>query len=278
MNDCESFRADLDAFRDEVLDEERKLQLGKHIQNCQACTDEIEQAEAMEARIRTNADNWRPPEDLWTRIQHSVEMLESGSITLSPKERKPLSWAVAGMLVMAVAIFGFNFNRQADQSSVDSVASVLVNEFHTFVVSQRDLDYVDSRPLAIRQWFGDKVDFRAPLPIKASGLELAGGRLCNMLDQRVASYMYQIDGAWISLYIMKARQTGEHDFKEHLSLRGYGYIGWQNEGLHYSLVGDTSIDWLRKIADSIHTQQLSSPVIQSNLPDKILWHSGFIKA
>ena len=276
MNDCESFRTDLDAYRDGILDEKRYVQVHQHIENCPACTDDIKRADMLEIAIHASADKWQPPEKLWSRIQNSVEAQELEKITRLQCERKPLAWVAAAMLVVAIVI-GANFNRQADQASTDSVSSVLVNEFHTFVVSQRDLDFVDSQPLAIRQWFGDKVDFRAPLPIKTSGLELAGGRLCNMLEQRVASYMYQVDGAWVSLYIMKAGQADEQDFNAHLSLRGYGYIEWQNEDLHYSLVGDTSIDQLRQIADSIHTQQLSSPATQSNLPIEILGQSGLIK-
>ena len=271
MNECESFRDDLDAFRDELLDEERSLQLHRHIKSCSACTAEIKQAEAIEAEIRGNAAQWQPPENLWGRIQNTVNELESETTIQRKTRRKPLSWAVAAMLVVAL-ILGINFNRQADSSSV---GSVLVNEFHTFSVSRRDLDYVNSEPLAIRQWFGDKVDFRVPLPVNVDGLNLVGGRLCNMLNQRVASYMYRSDGAWVSLYIMKAGQSIQRDTNQHLSLQGYGYIEWENEGLHYSLVGDISIEQLHQIANSIYTRQLSSPAIQSSLPVKVFRQSNF---
>ena len=263
MNECTSFRIDLDAFRDGLLDEERSMQMQRHIESCDSCRTEAKQAEAIEAKIRASATQCLPPDHLWERIQDSVD--NPGLENRRRSHRKPLSWAVAAMLIVAVVLLGFDLNRQAEQTSMDSVASVLVNEFHTFAMSRRNLDYIDSEPLAIRQWFGDKVDFRVPLPTKVSGLNLSGGRLCNMLDQRVASYMYQSDGAWVSLYIMKSGQSIDRDKSEHLSVQGYGYIEWENEGLHYSLVGDISIDRLHQIADAIYRQQRLPEPVQSNV-------------
>jgi anti-sigma factor RsiW len=263
MSECTSFRADLDAFRDGLLGEELSQQMQRHIESCDSCRAQAKQAEAIEAGVRANAAEWFAPDHLWSRIQNSAN--NPGLENRRRSHRKPWSWAVAAMLVVAVVVVGFDLNRQAEQKSMNSVASVLVNEFHTFAVSHRNLDYIDSEPKAIRQWFGDKVDFRVPLPTKVSGLNLAGGRLCNMLNQRVASYMYQSDGAWVSLYIMKSGQGLDRDFDAHLSLRGYGYIEWVNEGLHYSLVGDISIVRLRQIADTIYRQQFLPESIQSTI-------------
>ncbi len=275
MNDCTSFRSDLDAFRDGLLSEERTQQLHQHILSCNSCHGEAKQADAIDAEIRNSAAQWLAPEGLWTRIQNSADNLDSANQRRS--HRKPLAWAVAAMLVIAVGVIAFDIDRRTEQASIDSVASVLVNEFHTFAMSRRNLDYIDSEPMAIRQWFGDKVDFRVPLPTKVSGLNLSGGRLCNMLDQRVASYMYQSDGAWVSLYIMKSGQDLDHSTGGYLSVQGYGYIEWENEGLHYSLVGDIPISRLHQIADSIHSQQLSSPAIQSSLPGDVTQLSSLIK-
>ncbi len=275
MNDCTSFRSDLDAFRDGLLSEERAQQLHQHILSCNSCRDEAKQADAIEAEVRNSAAQWLVPEGLWARIQNSAD--NPGSANRHRGHRKPLAWAVAAMLVIVVGVIAFDIDRQPEQAPIDSVASVLVNEFHTFAMSRRNLDYVGSEPVAIRQWFGGKVDFRAPLPTKVSGLNLSGGRLCNMLDQRVASYMYQSDGAWVSLYIMKSEKGLDLGTDRHLSVQGYGYIEWENEGLLYSLVGDIPIDRLHQIADSIHSQQPSSPAIQSGLPGNVIQLSVLIK-
>ena len=102
------------------------------------------------------------------------------------------------------------------------------------MASHRELDYSDTQPAEIRNWFADKVDFRVPLPVKSDNFRLAGGRLCNMFDQRIASFMYQVDDAWVSLYIMRSARAAQNPGASHeLLLQGYGFIDWENQGLHY---------------------------------------------
>jgi anti-sigma factor RsiW len=127
-----------------------------------------------------------------------------------------------------------------------------VNEFHTFVISHRELDYSDDQPSRIKRWFSDKVDFRTPLPVLTREMNLSGGRLCNILNQRVVSYMYLHDSAWVSLYIFKNSASNEVPLvlQEQL-VKGYGYIGWQMQGLQFALIGDVPIDRLRHLAKAI---------------------------
>ena len=163
----------------------------------------------------------------------------------------------AAMLLITVSIAGFNLLQTNDEDESEIVASVLVNEFHTFVVSHRALDFSDTRPAEIRGWFGDKVDFRVPLPVKSTELKLAGGRLCNMLDQRVASFMYKVDGAWVSLYIMRTARDGQSPDPGHeFLLQGYAFIDWESEGLHYSLIGDLPVERLRQIAEQLRSTRI----------------------
>ncbi len=265
MSDCDLFRADLNAYRDDALDQARKEQLRGHLQDCQNCSEEVRQLDIMESKIRIRAEQWVAPVDLWERVQKSVESRNMQKSLLPSITHKPLIWVAAAMLLATVAVAVLQL-----PSSSNSVAAVLVNEFHTFVVSRRQLDYSNSQATAIRQWFGDKVEFRAPMPIQPAGLQLAGGRLCNMLDQRVASYMYQIDGAWVSLYILKSKSPAGEGMSDQLMLRGYGYMEWENDGLHYSLVGDISGERLHQIAKTIYSRQLSAQPLQSYLLPVIL--------
>ena len=161
-------------------------------------------------------------------------------------------------LVVTVGLVSILVSTQQDSLGEQPVASALVNEFHTFVISRRGLDYDHDEPEAIREWFSNKVDFRVPLPKLASGMQLAGGRLCNLLDQRVVSFMYLSEDAWVSLYIMKPVVQGSAWAAEFEQLvQGYGYIKWVHEGLQYSLVGDIPLELLRHFADRLNTDQLA---------------------
>ena len=262
MIDCKPFEADFDDYRDNQLDEQRHQQIANHLSGCSTCRRRVDQDAMIEQRIRAEADSWTVPEKLWERIKASAD-----SATAPVENRlKPRSWVAAAVLVCALVIVGMNFDRQSNVSSTDVVASVLVSEFHTFVVSQRQLDYTNNQPTAIRQWFGNKVDFRMPMPEQAAQLSLVGGRLCNMLDQPVASYMYQSGDAWVSLYIMKSAADNIAGGIEKDSIhQGYGYIDWERGGLRYSLVGDIPVEQLRQIAQSFFSTQEASRFLQLSL-------------
>ena len=263
MNDCKQFEVDFDDYRDNQLDEQRHRQIEAHLSTCSTCRRQVDQDAMIEQSIRDEADSWTAPEQLWARIKASAND-ESVSVE---KRFKPQSWLTAAVLICSLVIVGMNVSWQTNEglpnSGADTIASTLVSEFHTFVISQRQLDYTNNQPGAIRQWFGNKVDFRVPMPVQTEQLALTGGRLCNMFDQRVASYMYQSGDAWVSLYIMKstADQIGNNIPKgidKDLMHQGYGYIDWEREGLHYSLVGDIPVEQLRQIAKSFYSIQASN--------------------
>ena len=262
MSDCRDFEADFDDYRDNQLDQQRHQQIESHLNHCSVCRRCVDQDAMIEQGIRDEADSWVVPEQLWSRIKASAD----GAADPVGQLKKPRSWVTAAALVCALVIVGMNINRQSNVSSTDSVASVLVSEFHTFVVSQRQLDYTNNQPTAIRQWFGNKVDFRMPMPKQAAQLSLVGGRLCNMLDQPVASYMYQSGDAWVSLYIMKSSADNIAGGIEKDSIhQGYGYIDWESGGLRYSLVGDIPIEQLRQIAKSFYSTQEAARFLKLSL-------------
>ena len=245
---CESFKLDFDACRDQALGPDRQHQIETHLASCHQCRTEYERAGSIETGIRHHAETWRPSPDLWKRIEASAKprAARPGS------SRSPLPWMAAALLMLTVGITSFILVQPADEDATEAVAAALINEFHTFVVSHRELDFSDTQPTEIRNWFGDKVDFRVPLPVKSGDLRLAGGRLCNMFDQRIASFMYQVDDAWVSLYIMRsARTTQNSDDSHELLMKGYGFIDWKHQGLHYSLVGDLPVARLRQIAKDL---------------------------
>jgi anti-sigma factor RsiW len=255
MNVCAAIRGDLDAYRDNTLDESRQCEVHEHLQGCTDCQQQAERAAAIELELKDQASDWIPTAGLWTRIKSSAE-LQSTTRPVSGRRFYQLPWAAVALLLVTLGVTSFTLVDNAQRTGAEVVAAAVVNEFHTFVVSHRELDYQDSRPAVVRKWFGDKVNFRVPLPVKTDDLPLAGGRLCNMFEQRIASFMYRIDDAWISLYIMRASPHRSSTADHELLLQGYGYIDWETQGLHYSLVGEVAIDRLRQIATSLRSTQL----------------------
>lgn len=254
MNICSDIQKDLDAYRDDALDVARRTEIDAHLSGCQTCSREVSIAEAVESKIRSESESWQPPEHLWERIEISLDETTPQS---GEQSSMWLKFASVAVLVMMISIGIYQYEWSSD-SSTERTSTALVNEFHTFVISRRNLDFSHSEPLSIRQWFGDKVGFRVPLPVEVDNTRLLGGRLCNMLDRRVVSFMYKKNNAWISLYIMQAvagddiETTQAERFEQ-----GYGYIGWYQDGLQYSLIGDVSIDELRDMLTALRSMQLT---------------------
>ena len=108
MSDCDLFRTDLNAYRDDLLDEERKQQLRRHVLHCQHCSEEIRQLDLMETDIRIRAEQWVAPVDLWERVQSSVKSRNRRKPLLHTISHKPLSWVATAMLLVIVAFSVFN--------------------------------------------------------------------------------------------------------------------------------------------------------------------------
>jgi anti-sigma factor RsiW len=265
VNSCASIRIDLDLYRDQTLEPNRQHEVQVHIDHCEPCRAELEVAQSIENQIRSELCS-QPAPALWNRItasaqkQIQTQTQETDQHATTRQRQSPLfTWMTAALLLITVTVGGYGLLKQDVNPDSDTLASALINEFHTFVVSHRDLDFIDSHPAQIRSWFGDKVDFRVPMPVDAADLQLAGGRLCNMLDKRVASFMYQVDGAWVSLYIMRSAMATQNTGESHEILKqGYVFIDWTNEGLHYSLVGDLPVERLRQIAQHLRSTRIST--------------------
>jgi len=258
---CAPFRNDLDAYRDLTLEPQRKLAVLAHLEHCEQCRAELGLAQSVEADIRLAAADWQPSPDLWRKvIDTTQQQLRQAKIQPGTKritQRPWFAWMSAALLLITVAVSGFGLLKEDSKNDREVFAATLINEFHTFVVSHRALDFSDTHPREIRSWFADKVDFRVPLPIHSAELKLAGGRLCNMLDQRIASFMYQIDNAWVSLYIMRsATATLGLGTSHEVLLKGYAFIDWGNQGLHYSLVGDLPVERLREISERLRATRI----------------------
>ena len=258
---CASFSNDLDAYLDLALEPDREHALLAHLEHCEHCRAELDHAHSIEAEIRLAATDWQPSPDLWNKVTDSVQRQLQHAPAHQDADRqrqRPIfTWMTAALLLITVGATGFGLLKQNSSDTPEAVAAALINEFHTFVVSHRALDFSATHPAEIRSWFSDKVDFRVPLPVNPTDLKLAGGRLCNMLDQRIASFMYQVDGAWVSLYIMRSATAKQGLGASHeVLLQGYAFIDWENQGLHYSLVGDLPVERLREISERLRLTRI----------------------
>ncbi len=206
---------------------------------------------AIEEKIRKHYATVNPSAQLYERIQRGVK-----SETLPRYSRR--TWATvalcASILMVAVLVM-LPVSKQTTQVSGDSLAAILINELHTYSISGRHLDVINSDPIGVQDWFKTRVAFYPPRPVtNPPHLTLAGGRLCNIKNRRVVSYMYDDNGTPISLYILDNTKNPALTETPRHGLHGYNYVAWTHSGLRFSLVGPVRETRLNEIAQSLQAK------------------------
>ncbi|MEM7210080.1 MAG: hypothetical protein AAF434_19825 [Pseudomonadota bacterium] len=198
-----------------------------------------------------------PPSNLWDRIkqQSDAENPETGFLP-----RRPV-FAVAASLILLAVVFNWSFTELIKGSGQSSFPITLIDELHTFHISGRPLDVTEENPEALRSWFVERMEFQPPSPpdAGATAIKLVGGRLCQIESNRVVSYMYELAGKSMSLFITLNDAVPVSDDEHEVERRrGYGHIGWQSGDMRYSLVGPVPDEVLSELAETFKEHQPTS--------------------
>ena len=243
---CQEFRSEIDEFLDGALLAQEQEKRERHIKACPRCWSEVESIQALENRLRhTLREEGSDPERLWRRIRTDLASGHDEGRMRFGHWPKVAALAASVLLVVAAALVGRDIVQP--NSIQAKLIEAPVNELRSFVASQRPLDLATADPDQLRDWFIDKVDFTPPTPATPDELNLIGGRLCYILDRRAASYMYRVDGRFVSLYVMDgvglnrpidaAREFAGRRLVVR-RLQGYTHVLWASGQHHLSLVAD----------------------------------------
>lgn len=170
--------------------------------------------------------------------------------------RAALGLAVAAGAFAAI-YFGFMEHR-ADQSSI--LPSLLIQDHIELQLRKNPFDLQTSNKDELERWFVTRVDFAVHIP-SLRDARLRGGRLCYLLDRRIAFAIFEKDGEALSAYVLDGRgvdlsSMGHEDslskqyFYRH-SEKGYNVVLWRVNDLVYALVSALSIGKLESLATEI---------------------------
>lgn len=266
---CNQLRDALSAYTDGELSVQETRLIEGHLAGCASCRETLAAMTATDRRLKGLGDEERAPDALWERVMTSVSEIEPGEPSDRPGEaadpaqpsfrvgrRQAMGIAAAVLLTLGVGLSSPYWRRLGGKNPL---VVEPVKDFITFKVSERPLDMAASDPVALKEWFQGKVDFRLPLKgAEIDGYRLIGSRLCYFLNRRLSALMYERTGARVSLYVM----TGE-DLKipagiwepvasreiASFAVESYRNLIWQEGDLVYALVSDQpKDDMLRFVA------------------------------
>ena len=263
---CHDVQHQLSLFLDGMLDDTEYDAVQQHLDTCAPCRATLDASQRVEHRLRPTLRSEAVPDSLWPRILADVSPAAStGSTKTQRRSATRWAWSTVAAAVIVLALGVALLKPWLLPDTLEArVLSVPVQDLHTFVVSQRNLDVTSTVPEQVRHWFQEKVDFAPPhLPEQVGKAHLVGGRLCHFLDRRVAAFMYSADEHYLSLYVMPRHglplpagavtvlerpPAGVH------AVQGYTHILWSQADLLYSLVSDLPqpqlVDMARAVAQA----------------------------
>ena len=250
---------DLERLVDGELDAQEAAELRAHVAACETCTAELKELEDLNAVLRAGRRETAP-----ARLRERVDRILDGDLadTARPPagglSRRGLGFAALGALAASVATAVVLPKLMASRLEPGEIAGTLVRDFETFLFAERVLDFVEADPVGVAVWYRARLDFDLPrLPADLSGYRLRGGRLCWLLDRRLASLSFEGGEDSLALYIMPSdglalpesgrAAGGLRDASVHHRDRFTNVI-WREGDLVLGLVGEAPPERVEEIA------------------------------
>jgi anti-sigma factor RsiW len=245
---------DLHAYVDRALESEREAEVADYLREHPDVAKRVDafsgQRDLLRAALAPIADEPLPPQLNLTRI-------------IEQRGRRPAltRWAAmaAALLLCIGGIVGWGV-RGALETSPGGLTALAQEAAAQYKVYASD----NVRPVEVRasdsaqlvQWVSDRLRRPVKVPdLATSGYRLMGGRVVATSHGPAAMFMYDNDHG--SRIVVLTRPMSSADQNAPMTPRSQDDIGglaWADDGLGYSLVGSTSPESLRPIANEFRRQ------------------------
>jgi len=274
LDACERVRGMLGAYGDGACPPGDVLRTREHLSRCPLCSRELVALRELQTRLRQLAVDNRAPDDLWPRMSDRLDRAEERSPRASIDQRQPLTrrrvmWAASAAALGTVVV---GTQHLLPLSSVEPVIAEPVQDFITFRLSGRTEDFVSHDAIALARWAESRTTFALP-PLQQwlGDYQLTGGRLCWLLDRRLAGISYARDDEKTVVYVMDGAGLSIPTSGKPLDVdtrvrihhyKGHGVAVWREHDLIYVVVArnETLNVLLPALSGLIHTLRHAEPV------------------
>lgn len=245
---------DLHAYVDRVLEPERQVEVAAYLEAHPDMAKRVagfsEQRELLRGALAPIAEEPLPPELNLARIIESRR-----------QRRAPAWWAVAAMLLVCISGAGGWLLRGEMQASYASAGLAALAQEAAYSYNVYSPDHV--RPVEIRasdsaqlvQWTSNRLHRPVKVPdLTTSGYRLMGGRLIATAHGPAAMFMYDDDHGDRLVMLTRPMATDQNQPMVPHSGGDVSGFAWADGGMGYSLVGQSTPDVLRPIANEARRQ------------------------
>ena len=256
MTDC-SHISDAELWLDGEAGE-RTEAIARHIAMCASCKSHIENVRRLDFVSREAAIRIKAPESLLNRLD-DIDAAKPAPQSAPVSRRRLFAGFAAAASVAAIGSVAALRQRNSDDLSV-----AVFGDFATHLAADKHLDLTETNPQAVVDWFAPKVPFPLPRLASLSEVNLIGGRLCWLLDRRIAAFNYDRDGEALGLYVADASGLtcqhnalpGAADAPTRISQDGLHGAFWRDGQIAHALVGQSPPDVIAHLSDLLHTSSV----------------------
>jgi anti-sigma factor RsiW len=250
------------SYADGELDLIKSLEIEQHLQNCQACSDELANHRALHSALQAGSMRFEAPPRMRNQVRSALR--HAGALEArAGRASSPARWrwvAAAGPIALAAALAWVIFAPQASVSTADDFLSQEVIAGHVRSLMANHLtDVASSDHHTVKPWFDGKLDFSPPVEdLAGQGFPLVGGRLDYLHGRPVAALVYRRRQHLINLFIWPSAHAASGG-ESALSQQGYNVVHWSQSGMTFWVVSNLNTEELRKFAQMIEAGAAPAP-------------------
>ncbi len=241
---CKETQDFIHGYLDNELDLVRSLEIERHLQDCQDCTQSYKNHQALRSALNSGSLYFKPPTSLQKRIRSAVRTAKKGETRLN---RLSWGWLGVGASLAAVALLILSFAPVLTGPSQEDVLTQEIIAGHVrSLMADHLTDVSSSDQHTVKPWFSGKLAFSPQVKDLANrGFPLVGGRLDYLANKPVAALVYQRRQHFINLFIWPS-SNGSGLREQTLARQGYNLIHWARSDMTYWAISDLNLSELQK--------------------------------
>jgi len=258
---CNEAQAIIDGYVDRELDLVTSLEMERHLETCDACSQVYANRQALQASIRSGSLYHPTPAHLPNRVLAAVRQVDRANTARrpDPSRVRPTfalrwGWLAAAASLVIVALVGWSLGRLSSVPSTEDrlTQEVFASDMRSLMAANQGIEVRSSDQHTVKPWFAGKLDFSPPVQdFAAQGYPLVGGRRDYLNSRTVAVLVYKRHAHWINLFLWPSPRDAATEMG---TSQGYHLFHWAKHGMAYWAVSDLNAHELQEFVRLIQSE------------------------